>query len=156
MATKSSSGMLRIVNKHFPGVTRVEDAKKPITIEVTKEDDKNSKRKNIEECAMAVACKRAFKADGVILARSVAYLIKGTLAVRFQIPPSVAREITSFDRGAGFEPGTYQLSKPTPSMTLEYKKKHAAKGGNTDPKGIRKYHLTTNIRTVLGSVDDKG
>ena len=151
-------GVLAIVQRHFPNVTKVEDAKKNLTIEVTKHDESSSKRRNYEECAMAVACKRAYKADGVIIARSVAYLVKGTLAVRFKIPGSVAREITSFDRGAEFNPGTYFLSKVHPTKSLEGRKKwDKGKGGNTGPsREIRKYHHTENIRAVLGSVDDKG
>ncbi len=151
-------GVLAIVQRHFPKVTKVEDAKKNLTIEVTKHDESSSKRRNHEECAMAVACKRAYRADGVIIARSVAYLVKDTLAVRFKIPPSVAREITSFDRGAGFSPGTYFLSKPSPTKTLEGRKKwDKGKGGSTGPsQNIRKYHKTEGIRAVLGSVEDKG
>lgn len=154
----STEGVLRIVHKHFPNVKTAIDAQKNLSIEVTISDEKTSKRRNMSECAMAVACKRAYKADGVILARSVAYLIKGNLAVRFRIPPSVAREITSFDRGAGFTPGTYQLSKPTPKMTLDYKVKTSkSPGGSKGDKGIRIFrHTTTGIRAVLGSVDDKG
>jgi len=105
-------GVLSVVNRHFPKVSKVEEAKHPVLIEVTKEDVKRSKRKNMNECAMAVACKREFKADGVIMARSVAYLIKEGLAIRFRVPPSVYREITSFDRGGTFEPGQYQDSIP--------------------------------------------
>ena len=152
----STEVVLRIVHKHFPNVTKVEDAKKNLVIEVTKSDESYSKRRNHEECAMAVACKRAYHADGVIIARSVAYLVKGTLAVRFKIPPSVTREITSFDRGGPFNPGTYQLSRPAKADTLSRKKERDSGGGNVPNREIRKYHLTTGIRAVLGSVDDKG
>jgi hypothetical protein len=154
-----SRGVLSIVQRHFPKVTKVEDAKKNLAIEVTKVDESSSKRRNHEECAMAVACKRAYHADGVIIARSVAYLVKGTLAIRFKIPPSVAREMTSFDRGGPFTPGEYQLSRPAKADTLATKKKRGdnkSPGGHTGPsREIRKYHLTTGIRSVLGSVEDK-
>jgi hypothetical protein len=152
----STEGVLRIVNRHFPNVTKVEDAKKNLAIEVTKHDESSSKRRNHEECAMAIACKRAYHADGVIIARSVAYLVKGTLAVRFKIPPSVSREITSFDRGGSFTPGMYQLSKPAKADTLKRKNERDVGGGNVPGREIRKYHLTTGIRAVLGSVEDKG
>lgn len=151
-------GVLQIVQRHFPNVTTVKDATKNLTIEVTKHDESSSKRRNHGECAMAIACKRAYHADGVIIARSVAYLVKDRLAIRFKIPHSVSREITSFDRGGPFSPGTYFLSRPAKADTLATKnKRDKYDGGNTGPsREIRKYHLTTGIRTVLGSVDDKG
>jgi hypothetical protein len=148
------STVLSIVQTHFPKVEKVQDAKEALAIEVTASDEHKSKRRNHEECAMAVACKRAYHADGVLIARSVAYLVKGTLAVRFLIPETVSREITSFDRGGPFKPGWYQLSRPPERSTLAYKKKHAQQpDGKTDPKKKRKYHLTTGIRTVLGGKD---
>ena len=148
------STVLSIVQTHFPKVTKVQDAKKALAIEVTANDEYKSKRRNHEECAMAVACKRAYHADGVLIARSVAYLVKGTLAVRFLIPNSVSREITSFDRGGPFKPGWYQLSKPPKGSTLDYKKKHAQQPKEAKKaEAHRKYHLTTGIRTVLGGKD---
>jgi hypothetical protein len=151
------STVLSIVQTHFPKVTKVQDAKKALAIEVTANDEYKSKRRNHEECAMAVACRRAYHADGVLIARSIAYLVKGTLAVRFKIPQSVSREITSFDRGGPFKPGWYQLSKPTEGNTLKRKKERGdneSKGGSTGKsRNIRKYHLTTGIRTVLGGKD---
>ena len=144
--------VLSIVQRHFPSVTQVKDATKPLQIEVTKQDGAGAKQRSHEECAMAHACKRAYKADGVILARSVAYLVKDKVAIRFGIPPSIAREITSFDRGGGFAPGTYVLRKP--KQKLEVRKKEKGNGGNTGPsRGIRQFkHITTGIRTVLVSV----
>jgi len=154
----ATEGVLRIVNRHFPNVTKVRDATSPLMIEVTPTDMKTSKRKDMEQCAMAVACKRAYKADGAIIARSVAYLIKGDLAVRFRVPISVMREITSFDRGGTFDPGEYLLAVPQTSKTLAGKiaGNPLKKGGNKGNHGIRKMHLTQGIRAVLGSVEDKG
>lgn len=149
-------GVLGIVQRHFPNVNKVQDATKNLTIEVTNDDDKKSKRRNMNECAMAVACKRAYKADGVILSRKVAYLVKGDLAIRFIIPESVAREITSFDRGAGFAPGSYHLHRPPKGRTLEHKKAHRKSTPDKNIGEKHQFHLTTGIRAVLGSVDDKG
>lgn len=135
------------VQQHFPAVTKVIDATKPIMVEVTKGDEKASKKRKHSECAMAVACKRSFSVDGVIISRSTAYLIKDKVAVRYKVPTTVAREVTSFDRGAGFEPGTYQLSKPGKWQSL------GTPGGNTahTGKGNKlKRHVTTNIRAILG------
>lgn len=140
------------LKKLFPQVRKVEDAKDGVMIEVTKEDAKTSKRYKHSECAMAVACKRKFEVDGVLIARSISYLVKGDTAIRFNTPESVSREVTSFDRGAGFEPGVYHLAKP------QNKIEWVNKGGNKPKTGKGKkpkyHHFTENIREVLGSAAD--
>lgn len=139
----------RAVTRFFPEVTNTKDAKRPIQIEVTKGDVSVSKRRAHSGCAMAVACKRKLKVDGVIIARSTAYLIKGKTAIRFGVPGSLEREVTSFDRGSNFEPGVYQLSKPG---------KRVGGGGGKAPTGKRHgpgqfRHITSHIREVLGGKD---
>jgi hypothetical protein len=141
---------LHNVRKFFPKVTRVTDATKGLEIEVTKQDDKISRRNDHAGCAMAVACKRELKLDGVIISRSVAYLVKGDEAVRYYVPESASREIVSFDRGGGFEPGTYGLTKPGYKLGHS----HGLGGTSKDANGSmakRFHHLTNNVRTVLGS-----
>lgn len=144
---------LKVVQKFFPGVTSVVDAKRPTLIEVTAKDANPRAVKNHEACALAVACKRSFRLDGVIIARSIAYLVKGKQARRFHIPPSTAREVVSFDRGAGFEPGTYLLSSISKDRRLGARTgtNKDSKTGNGKPKQFR--HVTANIRTVLGGLD---
>lgn len=132
------------IKAFFPQVTKIEDAKHPLNVEVTSADVRSSKRMKHVECAMAVACKRKFKADGMIIGRQTAYLIKGTTAVRFTMPESVRKEIVSFDRGAGFEPGEYQLSKPRPSGPSGEHKNVAPK------RKLNRVHMTANIRAGIG------
>ena len=144
---------LKIVQKFFPGVTSVVDAVRPQVIEVQAKDGTVKGVKNHEECALAVACKRSMKLDGVIISRSVAYLVKGKKARRFNLPPGTAREVVSFDRGAGFQPGKYLLSGIEENRRLGHRQgsnKDKATG-NGKPKPFR--HVTSNIRTVLGGVD---
>lgn len=142
------SNALGVVQKFFPQVKRVVDATTNASIEVTGADTKNSAVKNHSACAMAVACKRKFKLDGVIISRKVAYLIKGTKARRFYVPESVSREVVSFDRGSGFAPGEYELSKVPTGAQLGRQKTQTIK--NRTVKEPRKRHITTNVRTVLG------
>jgi hypothetical protein len=140
---------LAIVRKYFPKVKEVSDGKEPITIEVTDRDSKSAAVRNHESCAMAVACKRKMKADGVIVSIGTAYVIKDNVAYRYRLGPAVQREIVSFDREAGFAAGEYELSTTNPSKKL----------GEPQPKGpekrtgtpIRHVHITSGIRTVLGS-----
>jgi hypothetical protein len=142
------SGRLATVNKFFPKVKVVVDANRNAFIEVTKADASSKAVKNHNACAMAVACKRKFKLDGVIISRSVAYLIKGTQARRFKLPESVSREVVSFDRGGGFAPGKYELSHVPPSMSEPRQTSRDRGDRGSKPKRFK--HVTTNVRSVLG------
>ncbi len=138
---------LQIVKRFYPDVTTVVDSKRSIKVEVTKADAHKSAVKNHNDCALAVACRRSMgDVDGVIICVKTSYLIKGTKAIRFTNPESVSREVTSFDRDAGFEPGTYHLSKVSPSNALgtirRYKKRK-----NDKPEPIN-YHRTENVRIL--------
>src|SRR6266576_7200723 len=112
------STALHIVQKFFPEVKSVEDARDPITIEVSKEDARSKGRRDHKHCAFAVACQRMTKASGVIVAVKTAYLIYKDQAFRYKLPESISREIVSFDRDATFSPGTYRLRSPSPAEVL--------------------------------------
>lgn len=151
-------GSLGIVKKFFPKVTKVTDATENSFIEVTAKDAASKAVRDYGACVMAVACKRKLHLDGVIIARSVAYLVKNGEATRYLLPPSVSREIVSFDRGAGFETGRYELAKVGKSQ-----RQGARKRNDLDPnrhhenKGKTKFkHVTTNIRSVLGGQRPEG
>lgn len=151
---------LNIVRKHFPNVDKVVDAKSKVTVHVTRSDEKTSKRKDSEGCAMAVAVKRQMKLSGVLIARKTAYLIKGTKAIRFQVPERVTREVISFDRGGGFDPGVYALNKPDKHYALGSRRhtegnptQNKRHDGRTGKGALLKNRLvrTKNVRAVLGS-----
>jgi hypothetical protein len=110
---------LQVVQKFFPEVQTVVDATRNQVIEVTKRDETTANKKSHKTCAMAVACKRKFNLDGVVISVNRAYLIKGKKARRFMLPESVSREVVSFDRDGGFEPGQYELSKVPASSRLD-------------------------------------
>jgi hypothetical protein len=141
---------LAIVRKYFPKVQEVEDGDGPLTVEVTNADSNSAAVRNHEGCAMAVACKRKTKADGVIISIGSAYVIKGKIATRYRVPGAVQREIVSFDRDAGFAPGSYELAPLTPSQRIgeSHRTNHTHKVTGTPQ--VRK-HRTSGIRTVLGS-----
>lgn len=139
---------LEIVRGFHPSVKSVADAKRGITIHVTKKDNA-AKHKNHKECALAVACKRLTKADGVIVAKSVAYVIHKNRATRFTLPEHVTREIISFDRNGGFEPGKYQMQPPDLGHRLGGYPKRPKKKGVSGRKR-RKPTFTQNVRFSLG------
>lgn len=116
---------LNVVKKFFPKVTIVVDAHHRAVIEVTKADAASKAVKDHSACAMAVACQRKFKLDGVIISRSVAYLVKGKQARRFMLPPSVEREITSFDRGGGVRSRNICAVGSPASIAIWQKKKQS-------------------------------
>lgn len=147
---------LSTVKKFFPQVKKVVGADTPADIEVTTQDATPKGIKNHETCAMAVACKRKFHLDGVIISRSTAYLVKGRQARRFKLPPATAKEIVSFDRGGGFAPGTYRLSAVGDWAKLGRRQgsDRPSASGNGSKQRFR--HLTTDIRTVLGGADPDG
>lgn len=152
--TKSQNRFSALTNvqRFFPKTRFVRDADKNVIIEVTKADVSASARRAHEGCAMAVACKRKLKVDGVIISRSIAYVVKGKKALRYFVPASVAREVVAFDRGASFEPGSYVLRRPDKSSRLG----HMKGGHNRDNEGRKKHnpedgprHVTQNVRTSL-------
>jgi hypothetical protein len=155
MAMKRGVGAqsLKIVRKYFPAVKKVSDADGPITIEVMPKDSATAAKKNHSECALAVACKRAMKADGVIVSVGTAYVIKGGVATRYKMTEHASREIVSFDRGAGFAVGTYTLAQPRNEQRLGSRSQSSRpdSGRSTDNGKKIVKRVTTNIRTVLGS-----
>jgi hypothetical protein len=127
------------------------DARKPLLLEVRPVDIKGADKKNPESCALARACCRAEKADEAFFFRTTAWLRKGDVLIRYHLPPSVQKEIVSFDRNKTMEPGTYQLSKPDKSHKMSAVKKRSEKRpGRHKParSGIkRKFtHRTTDVR----------
>lgn len=143
------------IRKHFPGVTKVVDAKESINVTVTKADVRAASRKDQTGCAMVKACLRRPGVDGAIIQISKSYIIKGDTAIRYTTSEAVAREITSFDRGASFEEGqNYKLSKISKASRLDYKNKPvydpAKRAPHTTkaPKPTVHNHRTENIRVT--------
>lgn len=144
---------LSIVQHRFPQVTKVVDAPLSLWLDVEPGDLKKSKSKDHENCALAAACKRKYKPDGVMVSLSTAYVIKGHTATRYHVPPYAQREIVSFDRHSDFEPGTYELKAPPVTDHLQKRAKSRGLGGSHGPanKGLQKRfrHKTKGVRAAL-------
>lgn len=141
MAKHSVQKHLSIIKKLFPRVERIVDAVDPIRIEVTPRDQREAVKLDPQRCAMAQACRRQERVDGVVISLSIAYLIKGNTAVRYNVPHSVSREITSFDRHKDFRNGEYQLGVPSKAHTARAPHKT---GGNGKHASFR--HYTGGVR----------
>lgn len=109
------------IRQFFPQVNRVADSTKSLKVTVTERDCKNAKERKEDDCAMAHALEREVKCDGAIVRPRVAYIIRGDLAIKYQVPESVSREIVSFDRHHDFRPGEYQLSAVYKCRRSDYK-----------------------------------
>ncbi len=150
---KPGSKSLHIITQYFPKVKEIIDASKRAIIEVTKEDAKSSGIKDPLMCAFAKASYRSFGADGVIIGLTTSYIIMAKRAVRFKNSEALSREIISFDRKAGFDPGLYLMSPFSPRQRLGvYKAREThEKAKGEDRRMFR--HLTRNVR-VLSSTEE--
>jgi hypothetical protein len=146
---------LQIVQQLFPNVTSVSDARRDVTVEVSRQDINSATVRNHKACALAVACKKKFKADGVIISVSRAYLVKDRKATRFFVPEHVAREIISFDRDGGFQAGEYALiAVPKVNRigaTKGHKPHKSPKYTETNKLSRRFKQHTGGIRAKLGT-----
>ncbi len=143
------SSSLTIVREFYPKVEKVRDAKQPLIIEVTKADAASRAAKSHVACALAVACKRRFHMEGVVISRSTAYLVKRNLALRFLLPNTLRSEIVAFDRGAQFSPGIYHLSAVPESRRLGRRQGTDTTKGQHGKGPSRFRHITNDIRDVL-------
>ncbi len=92
--------------KHLPII----DAKRPVTLVITKRDVTTADTKEPAHCVVAKACRRMMNAAEVRvhLSRTYVRANEGNWT-RFFTPRSLRQEIIAFDRGGKFEPGQYQL-----------------------------------------------
>jgi hypothetical protein len=129
-------------NRTLDGL-KVVDADHNLIIDITKGDVSHSNKKDPANCAAAQAIKRQFKCKKVKVFMSRTYVQEGNKYVRYVTPQAVNREITSFDRGSGFEPGEYKINKPPTSQKLGH-----YRGKKTKTTGAKrsKYHFTANVR----------
>lgn len=133
----------------------VVDATEPLALQVTNLDVQNAVDKNSKCCAFVRAAER--QVDNIRAAfffRTLAYLEYDDRLVRYQLPPSVQKEIVSFDRSRIMMPGLYQLSKPSPAATLKaLKKRKRKKDRNSTPgaSGIKRklvHHRSGGVRSL--------
>ena len=136
------------VRRFFPKARVVKDARVDSYIEVTRKDLNSAHVRDHKTCAMAVACKRKFHADGVLISVGVAYVVMGDTFTRYRVPESVGREVVSFDRNGGFRPGEYHLRAPSRSQRLGATRYKRTGKKNPHTQGHFR-HFTDDIRASL-------
>ena len=131
------------------------DATKPLDIHVTQSDCSKAKKKDAHNCAFAVACKRQDKrVRAAYFFKSVAWVQYSTHIVRYLLPPSMQKEIVSFDRAKIFAPGDYHLSPPCKTQRLGVKVRRAAsapkraKSAGRRARKVVRRHSTAMVREL--------
>lgn len=128
------------------------DAKRPITLNITKGDIDKADRKEPADCAVARACRRELHAKEVRvhLARIYVRMNDGNWQ-RFMTPKAMRSEIIAFDRGGSFEPGEFVLTPPTGRDVASGKRqgktpKFKQARYNPNRKKRRAPHVVTDVR----------
>lgn len=129
--------------KHLPII----DAKRPVTLVITKRDVTTADTKEPAHCVVAKACKRMMNAAEVRvhLSRTYVRANEGNWT-RFFTPRSLRQEIIAFDRGGKFEPGQYQLGV-IPKAKQSTGKRQGTQGSGKKRGRIRRYHVIKDVRT---------
>lgn len=138
------------IQKFYPQVKRIADAKESVAVTVGESDTKNGHVFAPNACATAKACVRELGVDGALVYRSTAFLIKGTTALRYIVPISLKSEIVSYDRHRSFRPGAYSLYAPPPAQRMGAERPHngstPGKAGN-HPRVVHR-HRIQGVRTI--------
>lgn len=144
--------MLALVKRDiFPNssvpITEVIDSDRRVDINVNNSDRELAKAGDFRNCAMAIAvCRNGW--DEAFIMTSISYLRKGNTVMRFLTPVSVAKEITSLDRGADFFTGAYHLAPMSPSRRQGASPKNKTGSGNGKRKFGPGKHITGGVRTM--------
>ena len=140
----------RSLTRIYPHVTSCHDAKRPVEVEIKEKDVSAATKKDATACAMANAICREWKVDEAVIGLSYSYVIKGGAAIRFITPPSVQREIVSFDRAKDFRPGKYHLG----AIPKSQRRKPSGPEKPKSPHGAKRvtfHRETIGIRKMRGA-----
>ena len=126
------------------------NATAPISLRVTKGDIAKADPKRPNNCAVAIACRRALHVKEARVHLSRVYLrTNDGNWTRYVTPKSLRTEIIAFDKGGAFAPDAFDLGVPGPSRAATGKRQGSAKKvtKKTPPKTKRrKPHVVTDVR----------
>lgn len=145
--------MLRRLNEYIRRAVdergiKLEDATKPIVIELLDTDIIKGHKKSHRECIFACAAKRLDGVRAAYFYLSTAWLEYDKKAVRYLLPASVQKEIVSFDRSGVTKPGFYQLSSVHASQRSGYNRGLRKPNRKSKSKSRRLRHRTEDVRSV--------
>ena len=130
------------------------DAKKPLRLEVMREDIRDASKKVPNSCAVAKACTRAMGVKGVKVHVSRLYLNTNDKSwTRYVVSGAMRNEIIAYDRGGKFMPGVYVLNAPQKCKRLGVKQTDRKRGARPEVKNpakkLRAYSHVTNVRATI-------
>lgn len=109
----------------------IEDGRDRVLVTVTATDVLKAKKADSKDCALSRATMRLPNVNAAYFFRSTAFIEYPDRIVRFALPPSVQKEIVSFDRSQIMAPGVYQLTpiapNRAPEQTAKYRKQRKVK-----------------------------
>jgi hypothetical protein len=121
------------------------DGMSPLVITVTHHDVVNALKSDSKRCALSRASERIAGVVHGYFFRTLAYLEYRGRMVRYILPPSVQKEIVSFDRAQVFASGIYQLSPP--GSYSERRRNRDRSGELARLKALRDNHRTAKSQT---------
>ena len=123
----------------------VVDAKRPLTLHITKKDVEYGGVKDPWSCAAARAACRQVNVAAARIHLGRAYLLIGNKWHRYQTPMNLRTEIISFDRSKKFQPGDFTLAVCPPSKMkgVSHKRKSSGPSGKSKRKSPR---VIENVR----------
>ena len=125
----------------------VVDAKRPLTLKVTKTDIAKAADgiQKPDKCAVARACYRELHVIEARVHLSRVYLrTNDSNWVRYKTPAAMRDEIIAFDRGGAFEPAEFYLAPCPPAAKLGQPSRGRT---NTVTGKKRRQHTLTNVRS---------
>ena len=132
------------------------DAKKPLRLEVMREDIRSANKKAPNSCAVAKACTRAMGVKGVKVHLSRLYINTDDKSwTRYLVSGAMRSEIIAYDRGGKFMPGVYNLMVPSKCKRLGVKQTDRKRDRSIVPevknpaKKLRAYSHVTNVRATI-------
>lgn len=144
MSTKA----LGIVQKYFPEVTRIIDAKSDLVVKVNSGDARGANPLEPNHCVLANAMCRKKQADGAVVSLKVAYVKRGSVAFRYVCSAPVTREVTAYGKSNRFTPGVYTFTPPPPSQRLGATRHEPPETTGPKRRVIRRRFKTSGIREL--------
>lgn len=129
----------------------MQDSTTHIKIVVTNDDVVRAQKANSKHCALARSALRLPGVNAAYFFRQIAFIEYPDAMVRFQLPPSVQKEIVAFDRAGVFAAGIYQLSPMPPSATrpaLDRRNKRKRKQRRIEQRQTARAGLTDAIARI--------
>jgi|SRR6516162_6138912 len=121
------------------------NATESLVVEVVARDIRGARPRDPKRCAFARACRREHPT--LVEAefwKTVALLSYPDVIVRYQLPPSMQKEVVALDRGGTFAAGTYRLAPMSPSYCRKPTGKVGGKKGGAGKPQSR--HVTIMVR----------